>query len=262
MSVILITGAAHGLGRALVEEFIEKGWVVLAVDIDPVVELIPESKPAGKCHAFTTDVTSEEEVKALKNSVGKLNLQVACIINNAGIFRFAPITDSDISELRQIFELNTFSPFIIINAFLNDLISTGGRVVQISSENVKLSGLFQPYPSTKIALESLSIAARQELSLVGVSLVIVRPGAIDTRLLNWGTPESSVYKEYLAKFMDNANKRMGKTISPQKVARKVFHAATTAKPKLIYSINHGSFLAIFALMPPSLQQRIIQRMLR
>ena len=142
------------------------------------------------------------------------------------------------------------------------LIRNQGRVIQISSENVKISGLFQPYPSTKIALESLSIAARQELSLVGVKLIIIRPGAMETDLLHWDEPQSEVYQSYLKKFFKTAQERMDRIVQPEQVSAMILKAANSKKPALIYNINHNRWLGVFSSLPQRWIDQLVVKMLK
>ena len=111
-------------------------------------------------------------------------------------------------------------------------------------------------------MESLSTAARQELLLVGVKLIIVRPGAIETSLLNWNSPESEVYGGFLQKFLKQAHEKMSKVAAPSTVANLVYRAATTPDPRKVYNINHNSWLSIFSKLPEGLRERIIVRMLK
>lgn len=258
MSVVLITGAAFGLGSALVQTFCDAGWQVIGIDIDPAVHEL--SKSNKSCLTFQVDVTKSDQLSGLKLELERREISVSCIVNNAGIFRFAPITEAE--DLNQIFSLNALAPFQVIRTFLNDLISNKGRVIQISSENVKMSGLFQPYPSSKIALESLSTAARQELALMDVELIIIRPGAINTRLLEWQTPVTSVYGPFLDKFMKQAKDKMRTIVAPEKVAALVMKSATASNPKRMYSINHNPWLGLFSRLPYGWQEKIILRMLK
>ena len=257
MGVVLITGAAKGLGRAAAELFRSEGWNVVAIDMDESVLQIADEF----IHTYVADVTSETEITKVAEQVREAGLSVTVIVNNAGIFEFLPITDTDFQSLQRIFNLNTLAPFLVIKCFLGDLTKNQGRVIQISSENVKLNGLFQPYPSSKIALEALSEGARQELSLMGISLCIIRPGAIKTDLLDWSTPISPVYQSYINRLVSQANERMGKVIAPEKVASLIYEVAKSKRPQYIYSINHNRFLAMFSRLPFRWRDRIVKSMI-
>ena len=253
---VLVTGAANGLGRAITELFLQEGHMVIGVDKEEV------SVEHDNLISFQADITDHNSIQGIRDNLKEQGVSVSIIINNAGFFRFFPITDCHPEQLESIFKVNALAPLHIISAFGEDLISNKGRVIQISSENVKLSGPFQPYPSSKIALESLSVGARQELELVGVKLIIVRPGAIDTALLKWNSPQSETYNQFLKKFLSQAKDKMSSIAEPGSIARVVLKAATTTKPKKIYNVNHNGWLSLFSKLPQGLQERIIIKMLK
>ena len=251
---VLITGAAKGLGRAIAKKFLESGWEVIGLD-----KASFDYSHDGLT-VYDVDITDMGRLKQIRADLLDRKVTISVLVNNAGFFKFFPITDSDPVELERIFSVNALAPMQMINIFRDDLVANQGRVIQISSENVKLSGLFQPYPSSKIALESLSTAARQELKLLGVKLIMIRPGAIKTELLEWNHPQSNTYRHYVDRFIRQANSKMSGSIPPEKVADLVHIAATTRKPKKIYNINHNRWLSVFSLLPGSLRDKIVTKM--
>jgi len=253
---VLITGAARGIGKAIAQHFLKNGWSVVALDREKI--LYDDSN----LRSFQIDITHKEQLHSVKRKLEGEKVSINLLINNAGYFKFLPITDSSSEELEHIFRVNTLAPFTLINLFRDDLVKNQGRIINMSSENVKLSGPFQPYPSSKIALESLSEAASQELSLLGVDLVVVQPGAVATDLLRWDEPKSAVYSEFLTRFYKEAKSRMSSVIQPEHVARLVFRIAMSKSTRRVYKINHNPWLAVFSRMPRAIRERIIVRMLK
>ncbi len=251
---ILITGALGGLGHALVEAAMQLKDIDRIVAADKKPEILNAHKDHHTIVGMLMDVGSQRSIEEVRDSIHKLGISVKYIINNAGIARFFPISEADEAHLDAIVKVNTYGPVLTVSAFLNDLVQNKGRVIQISSDNVRLSGLFQPYASTKIALESFSIAMRQELGLRGVDLILIRPGAIDTGLLHEvGSAKipdnNSIYREDFEKFTGMAQKEVGRTIEPSKVARLIMKALTAKKPKRIYSINKNAKISFLAKFP-------------
>lgn len=251
---ILITGALGGLGRALVkaaEQFDDVDCIV-ATDISKNILNFYKDNPI--VYGMIMDVGSQLSIDTLHEYVQNQGISIKYIINNAGIAKFFPVSEANEFLLDKIIKVNTYGPVLTVSAFLNDLIENKGRVVQISSDNVRLSGLFQPYASSKIALESLSVAMRQELSLNDVKLILIRPGGIKTKLLEEVRlakipNENSVYKEQFAKFLEMAQKEVGKTIVPAKVAKLVIKALKVKNPKLTYSINKNAKISFLVKFP-------------
>ena len=261
---ILITGALGGLGSALVEasEQLKEIDCIVATDIGK--DILTCYKNNHKVFGMIMDVSSQLSIETLRENVQNQGISIKYIVNNAGIARFFPISESNEFLLDNIIKVNTYGPVLTVSTFLHDLIENKGRVVQISSDNVRLSGLFQPYASSKIALESLSVAMRQELSLHDVKLILIRPGGIKTNLLEEvklaeSINESSIYKEQFTKFIDIAQKEVGKTIEPGKVAKLVMKALNSKNPKLAYSINKNAKISFLVKFPQKWIDLIIKK---
>ncbi len=251
---ILITGALGGLGRTLVKAATELQDVDRVIAADNNKEVLNVYKNNSGVIGLIMDVSIQKSIEEACEKVHKLGISIKYLINNAGIAMFFPISEASESQLDKIVRVNTYGPILTVSAFLKDLMDNKGRVIQISSDNVRLSGLFQPYASTKIALESFSIAMRQELSLYGVDLVLIRPGAMKTRLLNEVESakipnENSPYKKHFAKFIEMAQKEVGRTIDPAKAAKLVMRALMTKHPKQIYSINKNAKISFLVKFP-------------
>jgi len=261
---ILITGALGGLGSALVEasEQLKDIDCIVATDIDQ--NIITFYKDTPNIFGMILDVSSQLSIETLHENVKSQGISIKYIINNAGIARFFPISEANEIKLDNIFKVNTYGPVLTVSAFLHDLIENKGKVVQISSDNVRLSGLFQPYASSKIALESLSVAMRQELSLHDVKLILIRPGGINTNLLEEvkraeNKNDSSAYKEHFAKFVEMAQMEVGKTIEPGKVAKLVMKALISKNPKMVHSINKNAKISFLVKFPQKWIDLIIKK---
>lgn len=253
-TAILITGAWSGLGRSLVEAANQ------LVDIDCIVATDINSEIESRYYGnnrnfgFAMDVSSQNSVNEVREKLHTLGISIKYIINNAGIARFFPVSEADEDQLDAIFRVNTYGPVLTVSTFLHDLIVNKGRVVQISSDSIRLSGLFQPYASSKVALESLSVAMRQELGLHGIKLILIRPGAIKTSLLKEvedleNLKEKSVCKKEFTRFTEIAWKEVGRIIEPSKVAKLVMKALTAKRPKLAYSINRNAKISFLVKFP-------------
>jgi len=262
---IIITGAAGGLGKAIVKCCMERfpGLAIVATDISPEVNTMFE----GPVLAYQMDVTDEASIAALRMAIEEKELQVWAIVNNAGVSDFFPITEKSKESLEKIFAINTFGPVNMVRAFLPHLIETKGRVVNISSESVRLPAAFHPYANTKIALEALSVSMRNELALWGAKLILIRPGAINTPFLDGlhdlkNRTGDSIYSEYLHNFAIKAPKEIRKIVEPERVASIVLKALTKSKPKRYYRVNNNPMLRIAQRLPHWLRDYFMLRMLK
>ena len=262
---IIITGAAGGLGRAIVEACLNAfpECIVLATDVHEGVANVFSS---DRILTYHLDVTDESSILSVKDKLEKNGIKIWGLVNNAGVSDFFPVSEEEKDKLEKIFAINTFGPVNMVRCFLPDLIENKGRVVQISSESVRLPAAFHPYAASKIAQEALSVSLRNELALKDVRLSIIRPGAINTPFLEdlMAMKErigNGIYKEYLEKFSDKAPTQIHNITTPDKVAKVVLEALTSKRPKRYYRVNNNPKLRIAALLPHSVRDFFMRKML-
>ena len=262
---IIVTGAAGGLGQAIIAACLKSfpDFIIIATDIDSAVD----SMFGEAVLSMQMDVTDEASISALRKEIEKRELQVWGIVNNAGVSDFYPITEKPKEALEGMFAINTFGPVNMVRAFLPHLIKTKGRVVNISSESVRLPAAFHPYANTKIAMEALSVSMRNELALYGAKLVIIRPGAIKTPFLDdlsglEGRIEEGAFSENLRNFASKAPQQIHNIVEPAKVASVVLKVMTKKNPKRYYHVNNNPKLRIAQYLPHSLRDHFMQKMLK
>ena len=262
---IIITGAAGGLGRAIVRGCLNAfpEHTIIATDIHPDLKGHTGDRVLG----LQLDVTDEDSIRSVRAEVESRELKIWGIVNNAGVSDFFPITETDKKTLESMFSINSFGPVNMVRAFLSHLIETKGRVVNISSESVRLPAAFHPYANTKIALEALSTSMRQELALKGVKLSMIRPGAINTPFLDdlhdlKDRIGESEYAENLKNFAIKAPKQIHRVAEADEVAAVAIKALLKKKPKPYYRVNNNPMLRIAQLLPHSLRDYFMLKMLK
>ncbi len=261
---VLITGAAQGLGQALAKVFLEKGWSVIATDSDPSFPLWAE---AGQLWSIRMDVTRPEEVLSVPEKLMGSGISLDLIINNAGIDRYFPFSEAAAEELIRVFEVNLFGSFRVNRAFLPLLKQPGGRIIHIGSESYSLRIPFMPYPLTKDALESYVKVLRQELHFLGIGVTLVRPGAIDTALLDQvrnirREVKDPVIAEVFGKFAQTAPEGIGKILGPAEVAERIFKISGKKRLRHVYRINNMFRLKLLRFIPYPVLERLIRRMMQ
>ncbi len=265
--VLIITGAAGGLGQAIVSLSLNvfRDMMVVAADTNLVPLKIFEGH--NRLLPVKLDVTSEKDIVSLRRMLEDRGLMAWGIVNNAGISAFFPVSERDRHSLEEIFAVNTFGPVNMVRAFLSHLIKMQGRVVQISSESIRLPALFHPYAASKTAMEALSVCMRNELALHGIRLCMVRPGAINTPMLNdlydmKNNIGKSVYSDALRLFAERAPGQIRRTVETHEVAGLVIKALSAKNPKSYYHINNNFKLRLAQHLPHWLRDRLMQAMLR
>jgi NAD(P)-dependent dehydrogenase (short-subunit alcohol dehydrogenase family) len=261
---ILITGAGRGLGRAVAELFAGKGYYVIATDINE--SYLDGLNDTGQYLKLRMDVTDPGSVQEAYDTVRQRAVKLNVLVNNAGIHEFFPLSEADIVLTKHIFDINTFGPSLVVRTFLPLLLRDRGRVINISSESVRLPGLFQPYQITKIALEAYTATIRQELALKDVRVILIRAGAMKTDLLNGvsritNPVKDSVFKEEFARFAAMALAMVPRAVPPARVARTVLKAAESPHPKNIYNVNTSLSVRLLSYLPSKWFNRFLKKKL-
>jgi len=262
---IIITGAAGGLGKAIVDTCLSAfpELFIVATDISPDIESIFDN---DRILGMKMDVTDESSIIVVRKKLEEKGVSVWAIVNNAGVSDFFPVSEKERDELEKMFAINTFGAVNMVRVFLQHLIETKGRVVNISSESVRLPAAFHPYAASKIALEALSVSMRNELDLQGIKLSIIRPGAINTPFLDdlhnmKERSGESIYKEYLHNFATKAPGEIHRIVEPEKVAGVIAKILSRKKPKRYYRVNNNPKLRVAALLPHRIRDYFMRKML-
>ena len=104
-------------------------------------------------------------------------------MNNEGIRGNAPVEVFDLAAWRHMFEVNFFGHIAVSQVLLPQLIRSKGKLINISSVGGRLAiATYGPYGGTKFALEAVSDALRREVAPFGVDVVVIEPGAVQTKI--------------------------------------------------------------------------------
>jgi meso-butanediol dehydrogenase / (S,S)-butanediol dehydrogenase / diacetyl reductase len=178
--VVLVTGAASGIGKATVERLAAEGATVAAAD---VTDLSTIDTPAASRH--NTDVSSPTEVQALIDAVVAEHGRLDVLCNVAGILRFHNFADIDLAVWNQIMSVNLTGTFLVCQAAMPHLLETGGNIVNLAS-TAALAGhpWAAAYSASKGGILALSQTLAVEFGRRGVRTNIIAPGSITTPIMN------------------------------------------------------------------------------
>lgn len=188
--VVIITGAASGIGKATAELFAKHGTSVVISDIQEAEgKATTENIIAngGKASFIKTDVSRPEEMEALVNFAIKTYGKLDIAINNAGIGgELNPIADMSIEGWKKVIDVNLNSIFYGMKYQIQAMLKNGGgSIVNIASilGAVGFAGS-SAYTAAKHGVLGISKAAALEYSAQGIRINAVGPGFIETPLLN------------------------------------------------------------------------------
>lgn len=264
MKTVLITGAGRGLGRAIANAYYQNNFRVIATDID--LEYFTDIKDKEGFICLKLDITSETDIKQCVEFTEKYIGRIDVLISNAGIFDFYPVSEAGSNVLSKIFSVNVFAVSSLTKYFLPLLEKSKGRLIVIGSESFKVPSPFQPYSVSKQALESVYKAIKIELSLKEIKCILIRPGAMNTKILddtihfNKHLNNSQFTNEFNG-FIKTVPKYIGRTTSPENVAKTVFKAGTVKHPKAKYHINHNPLVSLLSALPGCIQNILIRKSL-
>jgi meso-butanediol dehydrogenase/(S,S)-butanediol dehydrogenase/diacetyl reductase len=184
--VVIVTGAASGLGRATAYAFAAEGASLLLADVDAEGLEATRAKiedDGGKAIAIPTDISDAAACGALASrAVGTFGkLDVVC--NVAGAFRFDLASAITPEGWDRIHRVNVRGPFFIIQGALPHLLETSGTIVNVASASAFLGHAYLAhYASSKAALVNLTKSLAMEYINSPIRINAIAPGGINTAM--------------------------------------------------------------------------------
>jgi NAD(P)-dependent dehydrogenase (short-subunit alcohol dehydrogenase family) len=177
--VVLITGAASGIGKACVESFLARGCAVVGIDLDVSIE---NTSNSDNYLGLVCDVTDESALKNMLESSVRYFGGVDMMVLNAGIFPGGKtVAELATDEWRRVFSVNLDANLILLREVypLLKLAPNKGRVVIIGSKNVPAPGPgAASYSASKAALNQLMRVLAMEWGNDGIRLNTLHPNAV------------------------------------------------------------------------------------
>lgn len=263
MKAILLTGVSGGIGFEVAKKFLSEDYVVFGLDIKPPKETLEN------LIYIETDITKEGSIQNAFNIVKNSGYELTTIISTAGIYELNSLIEMKEADFIKVFDVNVFSIYRINKTFF-PLLANKGKIIMISSELAPLDPLpfTGIYAISKTLVEQYAFSLRMEVQLLGHQVVLIRPGAIDTGLidvslekLNKFTEETTYYKCNSKKFKDIVNSVESKKIHPSKVAKLIYKVNRKKKPRYVYKINRNPGLLLLNALPKRTQNWIIKKIL-
>ena len=185
--VAVVTGAAHGIGRALALGFAAEGMRVAAVDIDEAGAQATAALIGPGAVARQVDVADAEAVDAFADDCFAEFGQVDLLVNNAGVFQGGLCWERSVADWQWAFGVNVYGIIHGQRSFLPRMIAqnTAGHVLNTASVAAFVSAPFSgPYVVSKCAALSLTECLAHDLAVVGAKIgaSVLVPSAFDTTI--------------------------------------------------------------------------------
>jgi NAD(P)-dependent dehydrogenase (short-subunit alcohol dehydrogenase family) len=185
MRVAVITGAAQGIGRRTAEVLAARGYALALVDLQPATATADAAKQLGvDAIEVLGDVSSEEQVERIAETVQSHYGRVDVLVNNAGISLIRPAEETSAAEWRRVIEVNLTGPFLLCRAFGKQMLQQKeGAIVNVASV-AGLAGIGDrsAYNASKHGLIGLTRTLAAEWGGRGVRTNAVCPGWVKTEM--------------------------------------------------------------------------------
>lgn len=182
--IILITGAARGIGKGILEELVkDKNNIIIANYNKSEKEALELKEKYGESiELYKADVGNRAEVKKMKDFVINKHKKIDVIINNAGISQIKMFNDITEEDWNRMLQINLTSAYYIIQEFLSNMINEkNGCIINISSIWGITGGACEVhYSAAKAGLIGMSKALAKELGPSNIRVNVIAPGDIDT----------------------------------------------------------------------------------
>lgn len=182
--VAIVTGGSSGIGAAIARQLAADGAKVIVnytSGNSRAGKVVADIEAAGgHAVAFAADVTRQADVRELIAFAIKHYGRVDIVVNNAGVYAFAPIEESTEARYRRQFDINVLGPLLVTGAAAPHL-TKGSSIINISSF---VTRVFIPesaiYSGTKGAMDAITGVLARELGPRGIRVNAVNPGLIET----------------------------------------------------------------------------------
>ena len=263
MKYVLVTGAYGGMGKATVNALANAGYFVFALDKKT-------GERTDNVLPIETDLTDGESVARALEQVRAVTDELYAIAHFAGIYVLNSLLEISDETFCKAFDVNLFGAFRVNKAFA-PLLKRGSRILITTSELAPLDPLpfTGVYAVTKSALDKYAYSLRMEMQLLGVSVSVLRAGAVATDMLGVSTTALDKFCESTQIYSCNAKRFKGvvdrveaRKVPPEQVAKKVLKALGCKRPKYVYTLNRNPLLLLLNALPARLQTWIIGKILK
>ncbi len=239
----LVTGASSGIGRCYARELANQGYNVFIVsnqekEIEETAEAI-RNDFGVEVHALYKDLTKPEAPEELLAYVKENNLDLEIVVNNAGIFFFNPLTETEWRRVELMLDLHIKCVTRMCHLFGAYFVEQGhGYILNMSSMSawMTMPGI-SIYNSTKSYILNMSRSLWYELKPHGVSVTAICPGAIDTTLYG------------LAPNLRKLAVGLHVSMRPEELVKRALKAMFKKKKHVVPGLINGPFVFIIKHLP-------------
>ena len=259
--VVLVTGGSSGIGKAIGEFLLQKGFKVYGTSRNP------ESYSDSKIPLLALDVVDQKSITACVEALLMKENRIDVLVNNAGTGITGPIEEVPEEEMKRNFDTNFFGPINVIKAVLPAMRQQqSGLIINITSiagyMGLPYRGI---YSASKGALELITEAFRMEIKEFGIEMTTVAPGDFSTNIASgrYHAPEleNSPYKQPYGNTLKLMDEHVDSGDDPMLMAKAIYKIINTPNPKVHYKV--GAFMQTFSIvLKRILPDKVYEKLLR
>jgi NADP-dependent 3-hydroxy acid dehydrogenase YdfG len=245
--VWLITGSSTGLGRALAQAVLERGYYLVATARQPEQLKELSDRYPDRVTTIALDVTNAQSIQQAVEAALNAYNRIDVLVNNAGYGTVGAIEEVNDDDIRRQFDTNLFGAINVTRAILPTLREQrSGHILNISSANgISAFAGVGIYSATKFALEAISEALAQEVKPLGIKVTIIEPGSSRTnfssRALSTLSHQINDYAQTSGKIVQRLQERDGKQPNdPAKAAAAMIQVVESDNPPLRLALGEDS----------------------
>ena len=270
---LFLTGAGSGIGRAVAISLLVKGYEVFGSAISATEAAELRDALTGDIRPVEVDVRDEASVQAAAEQVADQlgDRPLRAVLNIAGIITNGPLVDLSAETFSQVLAVNLVGMHSVTRAFLPLLRDhPHARVINMSSASGARTMPFTgAYSASKFGVEALSSAMRMEFAPLGVDVVVVAPGLINTPMAAQikqdleKSPSLPVYRDALRRFLERTETSIENGIPMQRVVDAIVEAVQELTPAMRYEL-HNNFLrdvVLMRILPTAHREAIVRKTL-
>lgn len=247
--LVLVVGAAGGIGLATVEKLVDEGYrVVGTVKDEAEASLVRSQVPGIADLAIVSLWDAVAAREAFSQILAGSGAKVTGVVGCAGVATYGAVETTPIEEYRSFLEVNTFANLALYQAALPFLRESKGKVIIVSSYFGTIGfPLFSQYSVSKHALEGLMSIARLEAAQWGVDVSLIVPGGVKTGMTSdlpskleacfarIEPAKAGLYRDYFSQYAQLMASSLDSFSNPESVADKVLLAlaAQPAEPRYV-----------------------------
>lgn len=191
----IVTGATGGIGKEISIALAKQGvnLLLLARDKEKLSELSNELGRYCSCNYYTIDLSASLALNEFFEFVHQKKILPDLLIHAAGQFYHNEIVNSQEADLDSVFAINYKAPFLITKQFIDAIVEKKGSIVFINSTDALSPKMHSAlYSSSKSALRTFADVLHKEVHHLGVRVLSVFPGRVDTKMQQLATSKEGL----------------------------------------------------------------------